>query len=198
MLRETGTEKDRRGRHRPIGAWQFHMLPAATQQLTAAQLYVAYILVLIVFAADVSVPHGTATSCLYLIPLGFLTLWSTPKQTFRVVLLGAVCAIFTGVGFLQSHVGPDWIASNRVIAVTLIIVTTLLALLRKRTEGDVKILRGLLPICSYCKKIRDKKGFWQHVERYIAARSEADFSHGMCPECGPKHFPEIYAKNSTE
>ena len=62
----------------------------------------------------------------------------------------------------------------------------------------VKRLEGLLPICSYCKKIRDKKGYWQQLEWYIAARSEADFSHGMCPECGPKHFPDVYAEKQTQ
>lgn len=47
----------------------------------------------------------------------------------------------------------------------------------------VKQLQGLLPICCYCKKIRDDKNYWQQVECYIAAHSEARFSHGICPEC---------------
>ena len=49
--------------------------------------------------------------------------------------------------------------------------------------SQVKQLRGLLPICSYCKKIRDGQNYWQQVEKYIAAHSEADFSHGICPNC---------------
>ena len=190
----TSNKKDRRGHDRPIGEWQHRMLPAGTKHLTAARFTVTYILVLMVFVADVLLPLGTATSCLYLIPLSFLTLWSTAKHVFRVVLLATVCAILTGVGFLQSDAGSEWLAvANRLIALTLIIVTAVLFLLRKRTERDIKVLRGILPICAYCKKVRDKKGSWQHVERYIAARSEADFSHGMCPECGRKHFPDVYA-----
>jgi DNA-binding NarL/FixJ family response regulator len=47
----------------------------------------------------------------------------------------------------------------------------------------LKTLRGLLPICSCCKKIRDDKGYWQEVERYVATHTEAAFSHGYCPEC---------------
>lgn len=47
----------------------------------------------------------------------------------------------------------------------------------------VKQLQGLLPICSYCKKIRDDQNYWQQVESYIARHSEAQFSHGICPEC---------------
>jgi hypothetical protein len=50
----------------------------------------------------------------------------------------------------------------------------------------VKILRGLIPICAWCKKIRDERGHWQHLEAYIAEHSEASFTHGMCQECHTK------------
>jgi DNA-binding response OmpR family regulator len=50
----------------------------------------------------------------------------------------------------------------------------------------VKQLQGLLPICSYCKKIRDDRNYWRHVEAYISEHSEAVFSHGICPECFEK------------
>ncbi|MHB8655158.1 MAG: response regulator [Terriglobia bacterium] len=49
--------------------------------------------------------------------------------------------------------------------------------------AGVNQLQGLLPICSYCKKIRDDKNYWQQVEGYISAHSEAQFSHGICPDC---------------
>jgi phosphoserine phosphatase RsbU/P len=47
----------------------------------------------------------------------------------------------------------------------------------------VKYLRGLLPICAYCKKIRDDKNYWQQVEEYVSAHTDAQFSHGICPQC---------------
>ena len=50
----------------------------------------------------------------------------------------------------------------------------------------VKQLQGLLPICSYCKKIRDDRNYWQRVENYISEHSEATFSHGICPDCFEK------------
>ncbi len=49
--------------------------------------------------------------------------------------------------------------------------------------SEVKSLRGILPICGYCKRIRDDKNYWNQVERYVSARSEATFSHGICPDC---------------
>lgn len=51
---------------------------------------------------------------------------------------------------------------------------------------QVKLLRGLLPICACCKKIRDDDGYWQNVESYISRHSEATFTHGYCPECARK------------
>jgi DNA-binding response OmpR family regulator len=50
-------------------------------------------------------------------------------------------------------------------------------------QADVRKLEGLLPICSYCKRIRGKNEKWQQIESYIAQRSDAEFSHGICPEC---------------
>ncbi|SPF40090.1 hypothetical protein SBDP1_290019 [Syntrophobacter sp. SbD1] len=56
----------------------------------------------------------------------------------------------------------------------------------RKALANVKVLKGLLPICAWCKKIRDDKGYWQQIEAYISDRSEADFSHGICPSCAEK------------
>ena len=60
--------------------------------------------------------------------------------------------------------------------------------------AKVKTLSGLLPICSHCKKIRDDKGYWKQLEIYISDHSEAEFSHGICPDCIKKLYPEYYDK----
>jgi len=57
---------------------------------------------------------------------------------------------------------------------------------------EVKVLRGILPICSFCKKIRDDDGYWNQVEVYIKKRSDVDFSHSICPACFEEHYPEEY------
>ena len=54
---------------------------------------------------------------------------------------------------------------------------------------QIKTLRGILPICAGCKKIRDDKGYWNQVEVYIRDHTEAEFSHGICPECMDKLYP---------
>jgi AmiR/NasT family two-component response regulator len=60
-------------------------------------------------------------------------------------------------------------------------------------QAKVRILSGLLPICSSCKKIRDDKGYWQQIEAYLYEHSEAEFTHGICPDCTQKLYPEEYA-----
>jgi HTH-type transcriptional regulator, bacterioopsin transcriptional activator and related proteins len=57
--------------------------------------------------------------------------------------------------------------------------------------GKVKTLSGLLPICAACKKIRDDKGYWNHIESYVRDHSEAEFTHGICPECRQRLYPEF-------
>jgi len=64
---------------------------------------------------------------------------------------------------------------------------------RKRVEAldDVKLLRGILPMCARCKKIRDDTGYWSQVEQYISERSRAEFTHSLCPECAKLLYPEF-------
>ncbi len=61
--------------------------------------------------------------------------------------------------------------------------------------ANIKMLGGLIPICSSCKKIRNDKGYWDQLEAYIQTHSEAKFSHGICPDCAKKLYPEIFHTN---
>lgn len=61
----------------------------------------------------------------------------------------------------------------------------------KNALAEVKTLSGLIPICSHCKKIRDDQGFWNQLEQYIAEHSDATLSHGICPDCIKKHYPDM-------
>jgi hypothetical protein len=56
--------------------------------------------------------------------------------------------------------------------------------------SQIQTLSGLLPICSWCKKIRDDQGYWKQLESYIESRSGATFSHGVCPECAKRMLAE--------
>ena len=60
-----------------------------------------------------------------------------------------------------------------------------------RALGQIKTLRGIVPICASCKKIRNDAGYWQQVDVYVHNHTEADFSHGICPECMEMLYPEF-------
>lgn len=60
----------------------------------------------------------------------------------------------------------------------------------KKALANINALKGMLPICSSCKKIRDDKGYWNQIEFYISKHSDAEFTHGICPDCAVKLYPE--------
>jgi PAS domain S-box-containing protein len=62
----------------------------------------------------------------------------------------------------------------------------------QEAQEEVNLLSGLLPICATCKKIRDDNGYWNRMESYISSHSKAEFSHGICPDCAQKSFPDLY------
>ena len=62
----------------------------------------------------------------------------------------------------------------------------------RESLSKIKTLSGLLPICSWCKKIRDDEGYWQQLESYISTHSKAEFSHSICPDCMKQKYPDIY------
>ena len=61
----------------------------------------------------------------------------------------------------------------------------------QKAANEIKTLSGFIPICASCKKIRDDKGYWEQIETYIMERSDAEFSHGLCPECLKKLYPDL-------
>jgi PAS domain S-box-containing protein len=63
--------------------------------------------------------------------------------------------------------------------------------LKAALDAELLTLRGLLPICSGCKKIRDDRGYWNQIEIYVSQHSAAQFTHSLCPECAKKFFPDL-------
>jgi hypothetical protein len=174
-------------------------------QRTSTSLYLGCAVIMTAFfLADLAVPLGVAMGVPYVVAV-LLSLWSPDKRF--TVLVAVISSLLVVVAFwAKPPAGELWkVLSNRALALLAIWVTTILALQRKRVEDrremairdrekafeEVKILRGFLPICASCKKIRDDKGYWTQMEAYIRDHSEAEFSHGICPECVKKLYPEL-------
>jgi methyl-accepting chemotaxis protein len=69
---------------------------------------------------------------------------------------------------------------------------------QQKVLNGVKTLKGIVPICSSCKKIRDEHGYWNRIEKYIAEHTDAEFSHGICPECSEKLYPKTHLQINPE
>jgi K+-sensing histidine kinase KdpD len=126
--------------------------------------------------------------------------------------IAGICVAFLSVGafdwyFDQTPHVLDVTFGNIVRLIVFVSLSVMIALLdrqRRRATGDlatsnralrkaldeIKTLRGLLPICSYCKRIQTGPETWVEVENYIRKHSEAEFSHGVCPDCLRKFFPD--------
>ncbi|UCD80013.1 MAG: hypothetical protein JSW26_00850 [Desulfobacterales bacterium] len=94
--------------------------------------------------------------------------------------LSAIVVIVSGAGFFIKITDPILKRLQKTVAKL------------EKALAEVKTLRGILPICSFCKKIRDDDGYWNQVEVYVKERSAADFSHGICPDCMKEYYPEEY------
>ena len=92
-------------------------------------------------------------------------------------------------GLATRHILTTLIINLVVCAVITIIVLVLVMRAIKKFQIRIETLSGIVPICSYCKQIRDDQGYWNQVEAYISKYTDAEFSHGICPECREKYFP---------
>jgi hypothetical protein len=166
--------------------------------------FLCVVLSAFIFFWDITVPLGVAINALYFIVV-LISFWV--KQKAFTVTVSIFCSILTIMAvFFQPTVPDMWkVLFNRCIGLGVIWVTAGLGIQWKTSEehrekaarereialNETKILRGMIPICSACKKIRDSEGAWTQMELYIRNHSEADFSHGICPECAKRLYPEL-------
>ena len=175
------------------------------QDINAALIGTIVLLGAGVFVLDFFYPLGVAIGALYT-PLVLITLWSASRRFTLIVTVGASILTVAGL-FYPIYGAADWLAvTNRVLSLITIWVAAILVLLHKQAEkerdvlvrqlqdalANIKTLHGLLPICSSCKKIRDDHGYWNQVETYIGAHSDVEFTHGLCPECIEKLYPDYH------
>ncbi len=170
-------------------------------------LIITISLMFVFFIIDTMIPLGVAGGVLYIMVI-LVSLWYE-KQKFTIIV-AISCTMLTITGFFSSPAGGElWkVIFNRSLAFFSIWTVTILSLQRKKINeekeeavkqrekamSELKILQGFIPICASCKKIRDEEGQWSRMELYIAKNSEADFSHGLCPECVKTLYPDHKSK----
>ena len=124
--------------------------------------------------------------------------------------IGAISVVILLLTFLSLSLSRTVVSRNRALDIILDQQNTLETRVKERTQEladknleleelleEVKNLEGIIPICAYCKKIRDDEGFWNQVEQFISRKTDARFSHGICPECIPIIEKEIMDEGSA-
>lgn len=179
--------------------------PAPASSRTMA-IYIACILSMVgILLLDLRIPLGVAVVILYNAVI--LLALRTRSRGF-ILALAIVASVLTVFPLFQKEpIDEMWKAiSNRSLAVFSIWAEVYLGLQRWGTEEkrehalrerekaleEVRVLQGFLPICASCKRIRDLEGSWTALEKYISEHSEVMFSHGLCPECTRKLFPQLF------
>jgi hypothetical protein len=159
----------------------------------------------LILLMDMVIPLGVAVGVLYVAAV-LISLWAPEKRfTLLIALLSSVFTIYAFC--FKPPVFDMWkVIFNRGISLFAIWTTAFMGLQRKMIEEsreqavferekaleELKILKGILSICSSCKRIRDENGYWKRIETFIREHSEADFSHSLCEECALKLYPDLF------
>ena len=113
--------------------------------------------------------------------MGFPVFWPNGD------VFGTICVLDS-----KEHVFPDQHRAllenfGRVVEDHLLLITRNAEL--EQQMAEVRTLRGIIPICTFCKRVRTDEGFWRQVEDYVSSMTDASFSHSLCPECMHSHYP---------
>jgi hypothetical protein len=167
----------------------------------------AAIAVLLTFIGwlDLSTGYNLQFFVFYFLPIS-LAAWHMGRVA-GLLAAGLCAAIWIFADVQSGHVYSDptflyWNGGIRLIAFLVIAVTlaqlratiTAERALRAKVQlalSEVRQLRGMLPICSSCKRIRNDEGAWEQIELYVRSHSDAEFTHGLCPECVRTLYPEM-------
>jgi hypothetical protein len=161
-------------------------IPSFARSSPVRWILVSLVILLVEYATG---PH-IQFSILFVLPVALATV--SQGLTAGLTLALALPVLRLGF-FLQWPLLSSWAVHSLDSAVDIAILTGVALICDRivRQEQQIRVLEGLLPICSFCKRIRDEAGEWKQVESYVAARSQARFSHTFCPECGRRHYPDL-------
>jgi hypothetical protein len=126
-------------------------------------------------------------------PIALSAWFCSPRFSYGLGILIAFGHFLIAV-FLDRPAPLPYMIANSLIRSTALCLVTWVGIRAREAaalRAQVRMLEGILPICSFCKSIRDEAGNWTQLEAYISHHSEADFSHGFCPTCARKHYGEF-------
>ena len=168
---------------------------------TGSDLYLIYFLILLIAAFASTLKQMIALSVVLCAAYGvslFLlaeqTGWLTEGHLLRIPVLLTLATFYGATAEMVRKERHHKAGLLETIAALKQSEEERTRLIRELQEAlaNVKTLSGLLPICASCKKIRDDKGYWNQIETYLRTRTDATFTHGICPECSKILYPELH------
>lgn len=158
------------------------------------QTVAAYVLAIVIFTMDVSL-QTQLFAVWYVIPVALTGFWTRSSQSVRVIVITSFCTGLILAAALMGRLTVEGILlPDRLLVLAAIWMTAILSLLRKKQE-ELDLLRGMLPLCASCKKIRDNTGYWEQLESYLQYHLRVGYSHSFCPECAEQLL--LLAKKGT-
>jgi uncharacterized membrane protein len=145
------------------------------------QLIAAYLVAVLIFTID-AVVQKELLAVLYVIPVALTGFWTRSRESSRVIFITGFCTFLLLAGLVALPTGHGPLLTDRLLVLAAIWMTAILSLLRKKQE-ELDLLRGMLPLCASCKKIRDNTGYWEELESYLQNQLRVGYSHSFCPEC---------------
>jgi hypothetical protein len=146
---------------------------------------------------DAATPEGIADWLIELILVWVASAFGSATELVTIAAVGSI-VVLAGMWTSPSTAAPFWMdAVNRLAAILIIWAMTHVAVRRqsaeeerRRAAREIKVLEGLLPICSGCKSIRTESGDWRRLESYLSEHSEVKLTHTLCPGCAQKFFQD--------
>ncbi len=149
---------------------------------------------IVLSAAILAVDYATGPFIQFPILFVFVVALATAAHGRRIgVIIATLLPVLRVTFFLRWTLPASWPLEIIDTAVDMAILAATSVLIDKmlRQERELQVLEGLLPICSFCKRIRDEDGHWRQLETYISSHSSARFSHTFCRDCGQKEYPGL-------
>jgi len=148
-----------------------------------------------VLVVDYATGKSVQFPILYILPVG-MAAWSNKKVTaYAIAFLLPLARVLFHFPWAEMQTMSVAVVNAVIRILVLGIFVYLLdrtALQTRELQKKVKVLEGILPICASCKRIRNEKGEYEQMEKYVTEHSEASFTHGICHECAKKLYPEYF------
>jgi hypothetical protein len=177
------------------------------QTTLTSGLLIVYAICLLIATATIDYVTGYELQffVFYFLPISIAALHHRPAFAYSIAVASALCWFAVDIESHHPYTEEFYRYWNTLIRMSSFLLlagifsTIKQTALRIKKANDalaeshakIKVLQGVLPICASCKRIRDKEGNWEQMESYVHRNSEADFTHGLCPQCVTRLYPEM-------